>query len=243
MLMRPFPLIGGRLLESAAIPARRRGSLVLSVVVHAALVSAGAATALGPKLAPPDDVNVAVMQLAFAPPRVASGAATQMAPTHPARPKGFQVLAAPRDVPATIDVAAMPPERMNVADFSGRGVLGGIADGIEPSRLATGPSVGDVIDASIADQPPYLLPDQLGPGYPEQLRDAAPDGLVVVRFIIDTLGRAERASVNVVSATDSLFTASVRTALERLRFAPARLSGQRVRARVEQRYEFHLAGR
>jgi hypothetical protein len=40
-----------------------------------------------------------------------------------------------------------------------------------------------------------------------------------------------------------LFTDAVRHALERLRFSPAAVGGRKVRVRMEQRFEFHLAGR
>jgi TonB family protein len=95
----------------------------------------------------------------------------------------------------------------------------------------------------VADDAPYLLPGQFGPEYPDMLRAAAPDGYVLVRFVLDTLGNVEPPTLAVVQATHPLFVSSVQSALTRLHFAPARFSGKRVRARMEQRFEFHLAGR
>jgi hypothetical protein len=64
----------------------------------------------------------------------------------------------------------------------------------------------------------------------------------VVRFVVDTLGRVEPPSLDIVQSSHPLFLASVRTALDHLRFLPARFSGRRVRVRMEQRFEFHFAG-
>lgn len=241
MLMRQGPLLGGRLLESAANPTRRRWPLVISTVLHAGLISGAVGATLVPKAARRDDADVPMVQLAVY--RSPASSAHREAADAPPAPKGFQVLAAPREIPQSIEVAKLPATRLEVKDFSGRGILGGLADGIAPTPLAgMGTGLGDVIDASAADQQPYLLPDQLGPSYPEQLRDDAPDGVVVVRFIIDTLGIAEERSLRVLESSDPLFADSVRRALARLRYAPARLSGRRIRVRVEQRFEFHLAG-
>ncbi|HVX41035.1 MAG TPA: energy transducer TonB [Gemmatimonadaceae bacterium] len=242
MLMRQGPLVGGRLLESAALPTRRRWPLVISTVLHAGLISGAVAATLIPKAIRPDDADVPTVQLAvYRPPTIATTLhdAAQPAP----RPKGFQELAVPREIPHSIEAATLPATKLEARDFSGRGILGGIADGIAPTPLVgTGSGIGDAIDAAIADQQPYLLPGQIGPAYPEQLRVDAPDGLVVVRFIIDTLGRAEAPSLRVIESSDPLFAQSVRTALERLRYQPARFSGRRIRVRVEERFEFHLAG-
>jgi hypothetical protein len=63
----------------------------------------------------------------------------------------------------------------------------------------------------------------------------------VVRFVVDTLGRVEPPSLDIVQSSHPLFLASVRTALDHLRFY-RRFSGRRVRVRMEQRFEFHFAG-
>ncbi|MGH7619670.1 MAG: TonB family protein, partial [Gemmatimonadaceae bacterium] len=122
-------------------------------------------------------------------------------------------------------------------DFSGVGIMGGVA--AAPLELVRARS--EPIDGDQADQSPYLLPGQMGPPYPEALRAGRLDGVVIVQFVLDTLGRVEAPSFNVVTATHPAFAASVRSALARLRYLPASLAGRRVRARVEQRFEFHLA--
>jgi TonB family protein len=128
-------------------------------------------------------------------------------------------------------------------DFTGTGTAGGFSLPIGVAPLAPLTGSGEPIDGSSADNPPYMMPGQMGPSYPAELRGDAPDGLVVVRFVIDTLGKVEAPSIRVLESTHPNFLASVRVALDRLRFTPARLSGQRVRVRMEQRFEFHLSGR
>ena len=63
---------------------------------------------------------------------------------------------------------------------------------------------------------------------------------MLVRFVVDTTGRVERGSVQVVSSSNELFTASVRSALPSLRFRPASAGGRLVRQLVELPFEFAL---
>ena len=166
------------------------------------------------------------------------------APSSTQAPRGFQVLQAPAEIPSSISLADLKEPATIPEDFSGRGVEGGLASGLGLSVVpVTTTASADPIDGDLADQPPYMLPGQMGPAYPETLRKEAPDGLVVVRFVIDTLGHVERPSLAIVESTHPLFVASVRSALDRLRFLPARFSGRLVRVRMEQRFEFHLAAR
>ncbi|HEY9227373.1 MAG TPA: energy transducer TonB [Gemmatimonadaceae bacterium] len=187
----------------------------------------------------PDDDRVAVVDLSvFSPPAA-------VAPVVASRPsRGFQVLTAPSAVLASISVANLKAPETIPEDFTGRGIVGGLSDGIgvAPVSLVSARG-GEPIDGSLADEPPYMLPGQMGPAYPDSLRVGAPDGLVVVRFVIDTLGLVEPRSLDIVESSHPAFVASVQTALSRLRFLPAHFSGQRVRVRMEQRFEFHLAKR
>jgi len=165
----------------------------------------------------------------------------QRQPASKAR-QGFQVLEAPHEVPTTLSLASLQAPATIPEDFTGYGAADGKAVGIAVAPEVTVARGDEPIEGAFADQMPYMLPGQMGPTYPPLLRDRGPDGLVVVRFVIDTLGRVEPPSLDVVQSSHPLFLASVRTALDRLRFLPARFSGRRVRARMEQRFEFHLAG-
>jgi TonB family protein len=84
------------------------------------------------------------------------------------------------------------------------------------------------------------MPDNPAPVYPPALRAAQIEGVVDAQFIIDTLGRAETASIIIRQATQSLFGDAVRQALLRSRYEPAMVGNRRVRQLVEQRFTFSL---
>lgn len=228
-------LIGGRLFESSSRPRRRARPAVASTAVHAGLVALAVMGTAAPRYAGKTAERIAVVQL----PELTPARPVESAPkaAKPEKPRGFQILQAPPEVPTTVPPVDVTRPATNAEDFSGRGVMGGIAASVV--RLPVLHT--DPIDGEMVDQSPYLLPGQMGPPYPEELRDGRPDGLVVVRFVIDTLGRVEPPSMSVVTATHPLFAASVRATLDRLRFFPASQAGQHVRVRMEQRFEFHLA--
>ena len=80
-----------------------------------------------------------------------------------------------------------------------------------------------------------------GPQYPAALRENGVEGTVFVRYVVDTTGRADSASVRFIEATHPLFAVSVREALLRMRFAPARVGNLNVRQLVEQSFQFRIA--
>lgn len=81
------------------------------------------------------------------------------------------------------------------------------------------------------------------PRYPSLLASANIEGTVVMQFVVDTLGRVESASLEVLRADHPLFAQSVREALGRMRFVPAEAGGRKVRQLVEQPFTFALTRR
>jgi len=79
------------------------------------------------------------------------------------------------------------------------------------------------------------------PEYPPDLLARRVQGKVTVRFVVDTSGSADVESIAILDSSDPQFEASVRAALPRMRFAPARLNGRRVRQLVEQPFRFNVA--
>jgi TonB family protein len=229
--------VARRLPESNRAPTRSLASGVLSVVTHTVLIALTAGAALGPSA---QETRAAVERMT--PVRFARvvPAAERSAPREAKRgPRGFQVLTVPAVVSPTLPDIDFTRPTTRAEDFTARGIVGGLA----PAPVG-GPLGGaDLVEADDADLKAYLLPDQLGPDYPDGLRSGAPSGLVIVRFVVDTVGRVEPLSLDVRTASHRLFAESVRTALERLRFAPAEFAGRKIRVRVEQRFEFHLASR
>lgn len=155
--------------------------------------------------------------------------------------KGFQVLVAPVKIPDVLPAIDLSRAVTREEDFSGSGVAGGVGKGV----------AGGVVRQITAEQPYYEYevekaaagyPSNQGPRYPEALRSANVEGVVSVRFIVDTLGRAEPGSVRIVSTTHELFAESVKKMIPAWRFYPAEIGGRKVRMLVEQPIEFKLAG-
>jgi len=146
-------------------------------------------------------------------------------------PKGFQTLSIPTNIPVDI-----PPPQQNqhfdAADFSGIGVEGGVARGVEGG---TGPVVTDqpYMEAVVEERPEAIPGTCIPPSYPEILRQAGIEGRVTIEFIIDTTGRAERAGMRTIQTAHPLFEAPARAAVNTCRFRPGRISGRAVRVRVQ----------
>src|SRR6476661_8349070 len=79
------------------------------------------------------------------------------------------------------------------------------------------------------------------PLYPPELMRRGVEGQVDATYVVDTTGRVDTSTFQVLASADSLFTASVRTALADTRFRPARRGGKAVRQLVAQRFRFMIA--
>jgi TonB family protein len=77
--------------------------------------------------------------------------------------------------------------------------------------------------------------------YPAMLRSAQVEGTVLASFVVDTDGRPDATTFRVLRSDHDLFAHSVRTALERMRYEPARVGGRAVRQLVQQPFAFSLA--
>jgi hypothetical protein len=79
------------------------------------------------------------------------------------------------------------------------------------------------------------------PVYPHDLLTLGTQGLVHTIYVVDTTGRVDTTSIQVVESDDPRFTESVRDALGLMRFRPARRAGKTVRQLVEQSFRFRIA--
>jgi TonB family protein len=68
--------------------------------------------------------------------------------------------------------------------------------------------------------------------YPTALRHAGLQGRVTVQAVIDTLGRAEPASVKIVARPNTAFDESARAYVLQAMFRPARVKGRAVRVLI-----------
>jgi TonB family protein len=78
------------------------------------------------------------------------------------------------------------------------------------------------------------------PIYPRELLAIGAEGLVQATYVVDTAGRVDTTTVEVVRSDDPRFTESVRTALGLMRFRPAKRGGKTVRQLVTQKFRFRI---
>jgi protein TonB len=153
-------------------------------------------------------------------------------------PKGFQVLRAPVEIPIKIPDIDLSKKVTDEADFSGKGVKGGIAKGVEggtPQRLGDQPYFEFQVE-----KPVMQIPGTATPRYPDALRSSGVEGEVQAQFVVNEDGRAEGGSFKVLKSTNELFSAAVRTALPQMRFYAAEVGGHKVRQLVQQSFQFKL---
>jgi protein TonB len=151
-------------------------------------------------------------------------------------PKGFQTLDAPIDIPTEI-----PPvdftERFDPRDFSGVGVEGGIFSGVEG-----GTGIVDFTQTFLetaVDERPERLSGPM-PRYPEMLRQAGIEGIVMLEFVIDTSGRVEEGSLKVLQSTNRAFEGPAKDVIRRSLYRPGRVRGTPVRVLVSQQIGFTI---
>ena len=105
----------------------------------------------------------------------------------------------------------------------------------------TGPiETKNTYDAREVDIPAALADGPL-PDYPASLRTAGIEGNVVAEFVVNADGTAIPRSVRILSSTNDLFAESVRSAIRRMRFVPARIAGRPVSQTVQQLFVFKLS--
>jgi protein TonB len=157
----------------------------------------------------------------------------------PPPPKGFQVLQAPPIVPVKIPDIDLSKKVTNEADFSGKGVAGGVAKGVVGG---TGPVSNDQTYFEFqVEKPAAAVSGSASPQYPETLRSAGIEGEVDAQFVVDTTGRADPSSLKITKATNDLFSAAVKSALPRMKFYPAEIGGHKVKQLVQQPFTFSIA--
>jgi TonB family protein len=82
--------------------------------------------------------------------------------------------------------------------------------------------------------------ESAAPVYPRDLLAVGAEGLVQAIYVVDTAGRVDTTTIQVVQSDDPRFTESVRTALGQMRFRPARRAGKAVRQQVQQQFRFRI---
>ena len=231
------------LLESRARTVRNRGGMIVSLVAHVvfiALAVTATRTTLIAKASPERIVDLPTLR-----PDPVAAPAAPLAPTANPRPSPRELPFPPR-VPEQVSfpddiTPGMPPVDLTRPPARDIGwptdhapLTGGLTS--ESSRSSS----GEIPFAAGVDKPAMALADNPAPRYPEVLRRASQRGEVVVQVVIDTTGRADMASVRIVSSDHPLLTDAVVTVLPRARFLPAETGGRKVRMWAVQRFVFEV---
>jgi periplasmic protein TonB len=230
-----------QLLETKAAKQKKSGGTIISFVVHTVLV-VGAIYATNKTvdaMEKPKEEKVVMQENKKEPepekPKEAPKPQEVVAQVAP--PKGFQVPVPPVDIPDVIPDVDLSKKATDEADFSGKGVQGGIAKGVEGG---TGPVISDQPYFDFQVEKAAAAIPGVAPSYPEMLKSSGVEGDALVQFIVDTTGRAELGSFKVLRASHEAFGQAVRSALPRMRFLPAEIGGRKVRMLVQQPFGFAL---
>ena len=228
-----------RLIESGTRKRRGVGSTFASIVIHALIVvgSVIATKHVGEAVA---ETVEAVTEFVVEEEKKEEPKPEEPPPDVAAPPlaKGFQVLTAPVEIPDVIPEIDLNAKVTNEADFSGRGVAGGVSSGVVGGVVP--PNADQAYFDFQVEKPVAQIPGSGAPRYPDILRSASVEGEVLAQFVVDTLGRVEISTFKVIRKSHDLFEASVRAALPNMRFMPAEVGGRKVKQLVQQPFVFAL---
>jgi protein TonB len=154
----------------------------------------------------------------------------------PPPPKGFQVLTAPVEIPDVLPEIDLSKKITDEADFSGKGVAGGVAKGVVGG---TGPTDQPYFEFQV-EKPVLPREGNPSPQYPEMLRSGNVQGEVLAQFVVDTTGKVEMNTFKVLKSDNELFTAAVKRVLPRMKFYPAETGGRKVKQLVQQPFAFKI---
>ncbi len=154
-------------------------------------------------------------------------------------PKGFQVLRAPVDIPIKIPDIDLSKKVTDEADFSGKGVKGGVAKGVEGGTPQVIDNNQTYFEFQV-EKPVQQIPGSGSPRYPDALRSSGVEGEVQAQFVVNEDGKAETSTFKVLKATNDLFASAVRSALPNMRFYAAEVGGKKVKQLVQQSFQFKL---
>jgi len=231
-----------QLIESKRTKKRSLGTTAFSIAVHAGLIGLAVVATLHAAIQSekPKAEKIEFVQVKkdVPPPPKKELPPPPKTVVAPPPPKGFQVLQAPPIVPVKIPDIDLSKKVTNVNDFSGKGVEGGVANGVVGGK---GPVSNDETYFSFqVEKQVAQAPGSPTPQYPQTLQSAGIEGEVDAQFVVDTTGRADASTLKITKSTNDLFSAAVRSALPRMRFYPAEIGGHKVRQLVQQPFTFSI---
>ncbi len=231
-----------QLIESRPHKQKMAGGTIFSIVFHSALI--GAAVFATARAGIADDKTKAekiqFVEMKKEPPKPKEPPPPPPPPKEVMKappPKGFQVLRAPVEIPIKIPDIDLTKKVTDEADFSGKGVKGGVASGVVGGTAK--PSNEPYFEFQV-EKPVQQIPGTGTPRYPDALRSSGVEGEVQAQFVVDEDGKAEVGSFKVLKATNELFASAVRAALPQMRFYAAEVGGHKVKQLVQQSFQFKL---
>jgi len=110
-------------------------------------------------------------------------------------------------------------------------------ESVDSRRFASYDTVFSIaeVDSAVA-----IDPSSAAPVYPAALQKLGIEGSVMVRYVVDSLGMADIATLKIVRSTRIEFAIAVREALPHMRFTPARMGAKAVPQLVEQPFNFRI---
>src|ERR1041385_4633089 len=233
------------LIESKAKKQKRAGGVLMSVFFHTLAIGGAIYGTLHAKeaLEKPKQEKVEFVEMKKKdeppPPKEEPKPPPPDVVAAPPPPKGFQILSAPIKIPDAIPEIDLNKQATREEDFTGKGVAGGRSNGVVGGVAAPLNSDQPLFDFQV-EKPAASNPSNQPPTYPNQLRAANIEGQVVAKFVVDTTGRADMKTFEVVKSDHELFTSAVRNVLPNYRFFPAELGGKKVKQLVQMPFVFTL---
>lgn len=224
------------LLESKSHHSRDRRGAALSVIVHAALIlGAVYATASGAP-APQRREQLSKIYFPPSPPKVEPQRSPPRTPPKANARPSVRTISVPIEIPTSIPTIDVNAAAVTAGDFvisrgaSSRGDSGSTS--VEPGRRAY---------QDFEVESPVVSIGVVSPEYPPALRASGIEGHVTAQFIVNERGKFEESSLEILSSTNALFVESIRRALPRMRFRPAKIGDRAVPQLVRQDFSFVLS--
>ena len=220
------------LVESRPPRQRRSPWTALSVIAHVSLV--GAAVHLTAAAMPDATPEPMLERVVYAP------AVQTPAAAAPQASGSMRVIAPPTFTMPEITTPSVSIPRAPAFDRIIDDIRATAFGSVVGTRNGGAPAPGGIHTAEDVDRMVAALPGNASPPYPARLSAAGVEGDVVARFVVDTTGRVESRSIEIVQATHALFGEAVSEWLKQTRYSPAQVNGRPVRQLVQQRVGFSL---
>ncbi|MDB4888331.1 MAG: TonB family protein [Gemmatimonadetes bacterium] len=226
------------LVESKAKRTRSTRSTMASVLLHGVIIASAVSLTMATKgdARPPMEMHDIIYNLPVVPepPKMehVMAPSQRQSPTTP-----FRTVIIPTDMPK-----GLPPIELNTPEVPADVFrIGGAGPVLPYAPEPKGTYVaGGVVNSDAVERIPSLLGNARAPRYPDALRQSHVDGKVSVRFVVDTLGRAEMGGLEIVDTSHPLFAEAVKNALAFYRFSPGEVGGHKVRTMVQIPFTFSL---